>query len=173
MIAAVLLAAALAVAPLTGPAPAPTPDPSDTACYREAIYCPPPLYGLGQSPTCSYILGRWVTPFGRDCASGSGYRVDGGTDGGCAALDGAAFVRCYTDCGDKYNASSKDAHDGSAFLHCIAGGGPSSNGSGWHCGHRRSAITVDAPACVDDARTFARRVTPRASPPPVTTRAGS
>jgi hypothetical protein len=68
----VILAAALAVAPLTGPTP--TPDPSDTPCYRGAIYCPPPYYGSGQAPTCSYILGRWVTPFGRDCASGSAWR---------------------------------------------------------------------------------------------------
>lgn len=66
------------VAASCGPANAspttPTPDPSDTACYRGAIYCPPPIYGLGQSPTCQYVLGRWVTPFGRDCASGAAWR---------------------------------------------------------------------------------------------------
>lgn len=69
----IILAAGLAAVPLAGPTPAyPTPDPSDTQCFRGALYCPPPVYSQwGQSPPCQYILGRWVTPFGRDCAGGA------------------------------------------------------------------------------------------------------
>jgi hypothetical protein len=47
-------------------------DPSDTPCYRGAIYCPPPYYG-GQSPQCEYVLGHWVTQFGRDCQTGAAW----------------------------------------------------------------------------------------------------
>jgi hypothetical protein len=65
-------AAVLALAPSS-----PTPDPSDTQCYRGSLYCPPPYYG-GGNQACSYVLGRWVTPFGRDCATGSGWHDRGG-----------------------------------------------------------------------------------------------
>ena len=59
--------AALAIAAMMPLSPASPTDPSDTQCYRGAIYCPPPYYGSGESPTCQYILGRWVTPFGVPC----------------------------------------------------------------------------------------------------------
>jgi hypothetical protein len=70
VIAAFLTAAMLA--PLA-PTPAPTPDPSDSPCFRGSLTCFPRYYGGGSEP-CQYILGRWVTPFGRDCTSGSGWR---------------------------------------------------------------------------------------------------
>jgi hypothetical protein len=70
---ALLAASLIALHPLTGPSPAPTPDPSDSPCFRGSLTCFPRYYGGGSEP-CQYILGRWVTPFGRDCASGSGWR---------------------------------------------------------------------------------------------------
>ncbi|MDT5320557.1 MAG: hypothetical protein QOD88_3079 [Mycobacterium sp.] len=71
---ALLAASLIALHPLDAPPPpGPTLAPSDTQCYQGAIYCPPPLYTQGNAP-CAYVLGRWVTPFGRDCASGSGWR---------------------------------------------------------------------------------------------------
>lgn len=72
LLAALLAAATLGAGIAHADPTTPTLDPSDTQCYRGAIYCPPPLYSQGDAP-CAYVLGRWVTPFGRDCASGSGW----------------------------------------------------------------------------------------------------
>jgi hypothetical protein len=71
---ATILAAVVAFAPLSPASPSPTPDPSDTPCYRGSLYCPPPLYGLGNAP-CQYVLGHWVTPFGVNCSSGSSWHT--------------------------------------------------------------------------------------------------